>query len=121
MFESFIMPTESYHREMITSTTSSLDGHTITAYLGIVSGEAIMGANVFRDFLASVTDIVGGRSGAWESVLKRAKETAMQELIAEAQKLGANAVIGIDLDYESLGANNGMLMVTASGTAVKIS
>ncbi|MCE2413274.1 YbjQ family protein [Candidatus Poribacteria bacterium] len=104
---------------MITTTTNTIEGRQIRQYLGLVTGEAIMGANVFSDFLASITDFVGGRSGAYESKFGEARETALQELEAEAQRKGADAVVGIDIDYQVLGANNGMLMVTATGTAVK--
>lgn len=103
---------------MILSTTPSLEGHKITAYLGIVTGETIIGANIFKDFFASITDIVGGRSSAYEKVLREAKSTAMAELQQQAQAYGANAVVGIDLDYETI--RDGMLMVTASGTAVRV-
>lgn len=103
---------------MIVSTTNSLDGYQVEQYLGIVSGETIIGANLFKDFFASITDIVGGRSSAYERVLREAKATAMSEMEMQAQAFGANAVIGIDLDYETI--RDGMLMVTASGTAVKI-
>ena len=105
---------------MLVTTTNTLEGHRITAYKGLVAGEAIMGANVFRDFLASVRDIVGGRSGAYEKVLNDARQTAVEELTERAAKLGCNAVIGVDIDYETLGAKGGMLMVTACGTAVII-
>ena len=105
---------------MITTTTNTIEGRQIREYLGLVTGEAIMGANVFRDFMAGITDLIGGRSGAYESKLADARETALQELQDIAQQKGANAVVGIDIDYEVLGANNGMLMVTATGTAVKI-
>ncbi|MBA2754993.1 MAG: heavy metal-binding domain-containing protein [Chloroflexota bacterium] len=103
---------------MILTTTSHLDGRPIQRYLGLVSGEAILGANVFRDVLAGVRDVIGGRSGSYEKELRRAKELAVQEMSEQAAAAGANAIIGIDLDYESLGANGSMLMVTASGTAV---
>lgn len=93
----------------------------ITAYHGIVSGETIIGANVIRDFFASVRDFIGGRSGAYEEVLREAKDTALREMEANAARLGANAVIGIDLDYETVGSNGSMLMVTCSGTAVTLS
>ena len=102
---------------MIITTTNSLEGKKITGYIGIVTGETIIGANIFRDFFASIRDIVGGRSGAYEEVLKEARETALREMQDKAQSMGANAVIGIDLDYETIGQS--MLMVTASGTAVK--
>ena len=105
---------------MITTTTNTIEGRRIYQYLGLVTGEAIMGANVLRDFMASITDFVGGRSGTYESKFAEARATALQELQEEAQRQGANAIVGIDIDYEVLGANNGMLMVTATGTAVKI-
>ena len=105
---------------MILTTTNSLDGKKIETYYGIVSGEAIIGANLFKDIFASITDIVGGRSGSYEKVLREAKENALNEMQANAERIGANAIIGIDLDYESLGANNSMLMVTACGTAVRV-
>ena len=105
---------------MITTTTHTVDGRQIRQYLGLVTGEAIMGANVIRDFMANITDFVGGRSGTYESKFAEARETALQELEAEAQRKGADAVVGIDIDYQVLGASNGMLMVTATGTAVKI-
>ena len=103
---------------MIISTTPTIEGHKITRYAGIVSGEAIIGANVISDFFARVRDIVGGRAGAYESKLADAREIALQDMEAAAAKLGANAVVGVDLDYEVLGQDNGMLMVTVSGTAV---
>ena len=103
---------------MIITTTQSIEGHPIRAYKGIVVGEAIMGANVVRDLFASITDIVGGRSGAYESKLQDARETAMRELEERAALAGGNAVVGVDLDYEVVG--NSMLMVSASGTAVVI-
>ncbi|MEP1519154.1 heavy metal-binding domain-containing protein [Ascidiaceihabitans sp.] len=103
---------------MILTTTQSIEGHPITAYKGIVVGEAIMGANVVRDFFAGITDIVGGRSGAYESKLQDARETAMRELEERARAAGGNAVVGVDLDYEVVG--DSMLMVSASGTAVVI-
>ena len=103
---------------MILTTTSVIEGRPVSRYLGVVTGEAIIGANVFRDLFASVRDIVGGRSATYERGLAEARETAMKEMQQRAQELGANAVIGIDLDYEVLGQNNGMLMVSVSGTAV---
>lgn len=103
---------------MIMSTTSALDGKPVSRYLGVVTGEAIIGANVFRDMFAAVRDIVGGRSATYERALAEAREVAMKEMEERAQALGANAVIAIDLDYEVLGQNNGMLMVSVSGTAV---
>lgn len=103
---------------MILTTTPNIEGKPIQEYLGIVTGEAIMGANIVRDFFATVTDIVGGRSGAYEQKLSQARQVALKEMAEEAKHLGANAVIGIDLDYEVV--REGMLMVTTSGTAVKI-
>lgn len=103
---------------MLLVTTPSVDGKKVSSYRGIVTGETIIGANIFKDFLAGIRDIVGGRSGSYERVLREAKNSALQEMAERAEQLGATAVIGIDLDYETLGANNGMLMVTASGTAV---
>jgi uncharacterized protein YbjQ (UPF0145 family) len=104
--------------KMIITTTNSVEGYQISDYKGIVVGEAIMGANVVRDLFASITDIVGGRSGAYESKLQDARETALAELEQRAAEVGANAVVGVDLDYEVVG--NTMLMVSASGTAVVI-
>ena len=105
---------------MILSTTNTIEGKPVNDYLGIVTGETIIGANIFKDFFASIRDVVGGRSGSYERVLREAKDTALKEMQEEAIKLNANAVIGIDLDYETVGKNGGMLMVTASGTAVKL-
>ena len=104
---------------MIVTTTPTIEGRPIRTYHGIVTGEAIMGANVVRDFFASVTDIVGGRSGAYESKLQDARQTALREMEDHAARLGADAVVGVDLDYEVVG--NSMLMVSASGTAVTLS
>lgn len=103
---------------MLLTTTNTIEGKRITHYYGIVSGETIIGANVFRDFFTSIRDIVGGRSGSYEEVLREAKDTALREMQEQAQSMGANAVIGIDLDYETV--NGSMLMVTASGTAVTV-
>ena len=103
---------------IIVTTTPSLDGRRIREYKGIVTGEAIVGANLFRDIFASIRDLVGGRSGAYEQVLQHARETALGEMQAQAAERGADAVVGVDLDYEVLGQANGMLMVSASGTAV---
>ncbi|HEX9760077.1 MAG TPA: heavy metal-binding domain-containing protein [Candidatus Acidoferrales bacterium] len=103
---------------MIVTTTHSVDGRTVERYLGIVTGEAIVGANLFRDMFANIRDIVGGRSAAYEKELSQAREIAIQEMTQRAQALGAHAVVGVDLDYEVLGQKNGMLMVSASGTAV---
>ena len=106
---------------MILTTTHTLENKNINEYLGLVSGEAIIGANLFKDLFASITDIVGGRSSSYESVLKEAKEDALKEIQENAERMGANAVVGIDLDYETVGSNGSMLMVSASGTAVKYS
>ena len=106
---------------MIITTTPNIEGRKITQYLGIVCGEAVVGANIFRDLFAKVRDIVGGRSGAYENVLADARAQALEEMTEAAEKLGANAVIGVDLDYEVVGETGSMLMVTASGTAVVIS
>jgi uncharacterized protein YbjQ (UPF0145 family) len=103
---------------MILTTTPSVDGKTVRDYKGIVFGETIIGANIFRDIFANIRDIVGGRSGSYEQVLQEARNTAMQEMQQKAAALGANAVIGIDLDYEVIGGSGSMLMVSASGTAV---
>jgi uncharacterized protein YbjQ (UPF0145 family) len=103
---------------MIVTTTPTLEGKKITRYLGIVTGEAIIGANIFKDIFATITDIVGGRSASYEKVLREAKDNALRELEENAGKLGANAVLGVDLDYETIGAGSSMLMVSASGTAV---
>jgi len=103
---------------MIVSTTPQLDGKPIREYLGVVTGEAIMGANIVRDLFASVTDIIGGRSGAYEAKLRDGRDIALQEMVDEAKKLGASAVVGVDLDYEVV--RDGMLMISASGTAVKV-
>jgi uncharacterized protein YbjQ (UPF0145 family) len=105
---------------MLVTTTSTLDGKRITKYLGLVSGEAILGANIFRDLFAGIRDIVGGRSAAYEQELRRAKDIAVQEMLEQAKGLGANGVVGVDLDYETVGQSGGMLMVSASGTAVVI-
>ena len=103
---------------MLMTTTATVDGKPISRYLGIVTGEAIIGANIFRDIFAGVRDIVGGRSGTYEKALSEARQVAIMEMQTRAQELGANAIVGIDLDYEVLGQNNGMLMVAVSGTAV---
>ena len=104
---------------MIQTTTPAIDGRTITEYLGIVTGEAILGANIVRDLFAGVRDIVGGRSGAYEEELRNAREIALREMEAEATALRADAIVGVDLDYETVG-NGSMLMVSASGTAVRL-
>ena len=105
---------------MIVSTTAVLDNRPVKEYLGIVTGEVIVGANLFRDLFASITDIVGGRSGKYEDVLERARKEALDEMKAAAERIGCNAVIGVDLDYQVIGRNGSMLMVSASGTAVII-
>ena len=105
---------------MLVVTTNSLDGKRIAQYLGVVTGEAILGANIFRDLFAGIRDIVGGRSAAYESELRKAKEIAIAEMTAQAQAAGCNAIIAVDLDYETIGSNGSMLMVSASGTAVVI-
>ncbi|MCC6446059.1 MAG: heavy metal-binding domain-containing protein [Armatimonadetes bacterium] len=105
---------------MLVTTTPTVEGKPIRNYLGIVVGEAIVGANVFKDFFASIRDIVGGRSGVYEEELMRAREIAMSEMEQRATTMGANAVVGVDLDYEVLGEGGSMLMVTVSGTAVQI-
>ena len=104
---------------MLMTTTPSVEGKRIVRYLGVVTGETIIGANVFRDFLAGVRDFFGGRSGSYEAVLREAKDTALEEMVRQAEALGANAVVGIDLDYETVGGSGSMLMVTCSGTAVR--
>ncbi len=105
---------------MTLSTTPNIEGKKITQYLGVVTGEAIMGANIFKDLFAGIRDIVGGRSATYEKELQKAKELALQDIKNKAEQLGANAIVGIDLDYETMGANGGMLMVSVSGTAVKL-
>jgi uncharacterized protein YbjQ (UPF0145 family) len=105
---------------MIISTTPNIEGKRIVEYLGIVTGEAVRGANLFRDVFAGIRDIVGGRSGSYEKKLKKARDIAFEQIQEEADKRGANAVVAIDIDYEVLGDKNGMLMVSVSGTAVKI-
>ena len=106
---------------MLVTTTNSLDGHRIVEYLGLVSGEAILGANIFKDFFAGIRDIVGGRSAAYEQELRKAKQIALDEMVEEAEAMGANAVVAVDLDYETItaGQTGGMMMVSASGTAVR--
>ena len=107
---------------MLVVTTPDLQGFTVRRYIGVVTGEAILGANIFRDLFAGIRDIVGGRSAAYEEELRKARDIAIEEMSQQAQELGANAVIGVDLDYESIqmGQGGGMLMVSASGTAVEI-
>lgn len=106
---------------MIVTTTDSVEGRAATEYLGIVSGEAVMGTNIFRDFFAGIRDIVGGRSGSYEKELRNAKDIALEEMMEQARELGADAIVSVDLDYESIGSNEkSMLMVSANGTAVKL-
>lgn len=107
---------------MLIITTPSVEGYEIVEYLGLVTGEAILGANIFKDFFAGIRDIVGGRSAAYEQELRKARDIALQEMGAEAERLGANAVVGVDLDYETLQVSQtgGMLMVSVSGTAVRV-
>jgi uncharacterized protein YbjQ (UPF0145 family) len=105
---------------LILTTTPAIDGKRVTHYLGVVTGEAVLGANLFRDLFAGIRDIVGGRSGAYEEELRRARDLAFEDLQEAAAELGANAVVGIDIDYELLGEKNGMLMVSLSGTAVTL-
>jgi uncharacterized protein YbjQ (UPF0145 family) len=102
------------------TTTPDVEGRSITAYLGVIAGEAILGANVFKDLFAGIRDIVGGRSGAYEEELRKAREIAMSELADAAARVGADAVVGVDIDYETVGQGGSMLMVTVSGTAVKL-
>ncbi|MCX7876182.1 MAG: heavy metal-binding domain-containing protein [Melioribacteraceae bacterium] len=105
---------------MLITTTNTIEGKKIVKYLGLVSGEAIVGANIFKDIFASIRDIVGGRSAAYEKELRTAKDIAINEMIEQAKLLGGNAVIAVDLDYETVGQGGSMLMVSACGTAVKI-
>ena len=105
---------------MILTTTPQIEGRPIQRYLGVVTGETIIGANFVKDFFAGIRDIVGGRSASYENVLREAKDTSMREMMDRAQAMGANAIVGIDIDYETIGANGSMLMVATSGTAVVI-
>lgn len=105
---------------MVLSTTPTIEGSPIREYKGIVTGETIIGANVFKDFMAGLRDFFGGRSGTYEKVLAESKDTSLSEMAERARQMGANAVVGIDLDYETIGQGNSMLMVTCSGTAVVI-
>jgi uncharacterized protein YbjQ (UPF0145 family) len=106
---------------VIVTTTPTVEGRPVRDYLGVVTGEAIIGANVLKDILASVRDVIGGHAGAYEDALRRAREEALREMIRGAEARGADAVLGMDLDYEVLGSKNGMLMVTCAGTAVRLS
>ncbi|HKG68849.1 MAG TPA: YbjQ family protein [Segetibacter sp.] len=105
---------------MIATTTHTIEGHPVQHYLGIVSAESIIGANIFKDLLAGLRDIAGGRSNTYEKVIEEARTTAMNELIAKAQSIGANAIVGVDIDFETIGVSSSMLMVMATGTAVRI-
>lgn len=105
---------------MLVTTTPNVEGARITAYHGVVSGEAVLGANFIRDWFASIRDIVGGRSGSYEKVLRGARDEALREMQREAEKLGANAIVGVDVDYGAVGASESMMMVTATGTAVTL-
>ena len=105
---------------MIITTTDQVEGRRVIDYLGVVTGEAIIGVNVFRDFFAGIRDIVGGRSGGYQNALRDAREHAMADMRDAAKRLGADAVVGVDLDYEVLGKENGMLMVSINGTAVRL-
>ena len=105
---------------MIISTTPTLEGYSVRQYLGVVTGETIVGANLFKDFMANIRDIVGGRAGSYEKVLIEAKDTSLAEMSRRAEALGANAILGVDIDYETVGQNGSMLMVATSGTAVII-
>lgn len=105
---------------MITTTTHSIEGKSIEQYLGVISAEVIIGANVFKDILGGLRDFFGGRSGTYEKVMSEAKQNAINELIQKAQSVGANAIVGIDLDFETVGSGGSMMMVIASGTAVRI-
>ncbi len=103
---------------MLITTTNTIEGRKVTKYIGLVSGETIIGANIFKDLFAGIRDIVGGRSGSYERVLREGKNTAVSEMQQQAMAMGANAIIGVDLDYETVGAGGSMLMVTSTGTAV---
>ena len=105
---------------MIVTTTPTVEGKQIVEYLGPVAGECVLGANLFRDFFASIRDIVGGRAGGYQKVLRDGRHMATEDMVAEAQALGADAVVGVDIDYESLGEGNSMLMVSTNGTAVRL-
>ncbi|MGI6223263.1 MAG: heavy metal-binding domain-containing protein [Prevotella sp.] len=105
---------------MLLSTTPTIEGHPIREYRGVVSGETIIGANFVKDFFAGIRDVVGGRSGSYEKVLNEARETAINEMCDRASSIGANAIVGIDIDYETIGSGNTMIMVAASGTAVRL-
>ncbi len=105
---------------MIVTTTPSIEGKKIVEYLGPVSGEAVLGANIIRDWFASIRDVIGGRAGGYQNVLRDGREHAIEDMVEEAKELGADAIVGVDIDYESLGETNSMLMVSCNGTAVKL-
>jgi len=105
---------------MIVTTTPSIEGRRIVEYLGPVAGEAVLGANIVRDFFASIRDVIGGRAGGYQNVLRDGREAAIEDMVEEARDLGADAIVGVDIDYESLGETNSMLMVSCNGTAVKL-
>lgn len=105
---------------MLVTTTNAVEGRPVQEYLGIATGETILGANVFKDVGAAIRDVFGGRAGQWEGELRKARELAIEEMVAMGQAMGATAIIGVDIDYESLGSGGGMLMVTAAGTAVRL-
>lgn len=105
---------------MLLTTTDSVEGRSVQAYFGIVTGEAILGVNIFRDLFSGIRDVIGGRAGGYQNALRDAREAAYADMIEAAEALGANAIIGIDLDYEVLGKENGMLMVSINGTAVRL-
>jgi uncharacterized protein YbjQ (UPF0145 family) len=105
---------------MLLTTTSTIEGHPIQSYKGLVTGEVIIGANFMKDFFAKIRDVIGGRSGSYEKVLNDARRSAVSEMMANAQSMGANAIVGIDIDYEVIGASGSMIMVNVSGTAVQI-
>ena len=109
-----------YIRRMLISTTPTIEGRPIQAYKGVVTGETIIGANLFKDFMAGIRDIIGGRSSSYERVLREAKDTSLAEMQRRAEEMGANAIVGVDIDYETVGQNGSMLMVAVSGTAVVI-
>ena len=109
-----------YRQEMLISTTPTIEGRPIQVYKGVVTGETIIGANWFKDFMAGIRDIIGGRSGSYEKVLREAKDTSLAEMQQRAEEMGANAIVGVDIDYETIGQNGSMLMVAVSGTAVVI-
>lgn len=120
MLVSVAMNTLLYIRRMLISTTPTIEGRPIQAYKGVVTGETIIGANLFKDFMAGIRDIIGGRSSSYERVLREAKDTSLAEMQRRAQEMGANAIVGVDIDYETVGQNGSMLMVAVSGTAVVI-